>query len=183
MLLTTIAVVAILLWPERWPRHHPVRDRDEQQLSAAIHSELAAGASLRHAIGAACSLRPELGTARILALAGAPIGSVAAALGAGERLGAAITVAAASGGSAGAVFQRLADRAAADADLAREQRVLTTQARMSAGIVAGMPVLWMMLGGVGRIASLFTAEAGAVAVAGIAMEVVGVGLVWRMATA
>lgn len=108
---------------------------------------------------------------------------MAAALGAGERLGAAITVAAASGGSAGAVFQRLADRAAADADLAREQRVLTTQARMSAGIVAGMPVLWMMLGGVGRIASLFTAEAGAVAVAGIAMEVVGVGLVWRMATA
>jgi Flp pilus assembly protein TadB len=181
VLIATVVSLAILHWPDHWPSRGRASPHNEQQLLAAIHAELAAGSSLRHAVAAAGDAWPE---ARRLALAGAPVDRVAAALasaGSGPRLGAAIAVAARSGGRAAAVFQRLADRAASDAELARQQRVLTTQARLSAAIVAGMPVLWMVFGGLGQVASLFAAGAGIVAVAGIAMELVGVVLVWRMA--
>ena len=78
------------------------------------------------------------------------------------------------------VFARLAERANADADLLRQRRVLTAQARLSALIVAGLPVVWLMFGGVGRIVSLIDAGAGVVAGLGITMEVAGMALVWRM---
>lgn len=183
MLVTIVLALLILALPNRelraWRQRSP--EFDEQQLFASIHAELAAGASLRHAIAVVGDGRPDLARARRLAMAGAPIGAVAAALDAGPRLAAAIDVAARSGGRAGAVFLRLADRAAADAELVRQQRVLTTQARLSALIVAGMPVLWMLFGGFRRIASLFAGGAGMLAIVGIAMELLGVGLVWRLA--
>jgi Flp pilus assembly protein TadB len=173
MFVTAVVAVLVLLWPDlaRWRRRHSSHRSDEQQLLAAIHAELAAGASLRHAI-AAVGDHTESTDVRRLALAGAPMKTVVAALEAGPRVAAAIDVAARSGGRAAAVFQRLADRAAADVDLAREQRTLTTQARLSAAIVAGMPILWL----------LFGAGAGIVAVVGLVMEALGVVVVWRLAS-
>jgi Flp pilus assembly protein TadB len=178
-----LVALVLLLRPDRvlqrWPRR--VAESDDQQLAAAVHAELAAGSSLRHAIAAAARLRPGLAAARRMALAGAPIEAVADAFGSGRRVAAAVVVAGRSGGRAGAVFQRLADRAAADAELARQRRVLTVQARMSAAIVGGMPVLWMLLGGAAQIRTLVASGAGVVAAAGVAMEGLGVGLIWRLA--
>ncbi len=183
MLVTIVLALLILSFPnrERWTWRQRSPELDEQQVLSSIHAELAAGASLRQAIAVAGDGRSDLAEARHLAIGGAPIGAVAAALDAGPRLAAAIDVAARSGGRAGAVFLRLADRAAADAELVRQQRVLTTQARLSALIVAGMPVLWMVLGGFQRIVSLFAGGAGMLAIVGITMELLGVGLVWRLA--
>jgi Flp pilus assembly protein TadB len=101
----------------------------------------------------------------------------------GERIGAAIEVAMLSGGRSADVFLRLADRAATDADVARQRRTLTTQARLSALVVGGMPLLWLVFGGVGRMQSLVAAGATAVVVVGLAMELVGALLVWRLAAA
>jgi Flp pilus assembly protein TadB len=183
VLVTIVSALIVLALPDRerrvWRQRSP--ELDEQQVLSSIHAELAAGASLRQAIAAAGDGRPDLARAGHLAISGAPIGAVAAALDAGPRLAAAIDVAARSGGRARAVFLRLADRAAADAEVVRQQRVLTTQARLSALIVAGMPVLWMVLGGFQRIVSLFAGGAGMLAMVGVTMELLGVGLVWRLA--
>lgn len=183
MPLTAIAVLLLLARPEWSPRRwrHTRGRPDDQQLAAAIHAELAAGSSLRNAVAAAAGHRPDLASVRRLALAGAPIESVAAVLGPSERLAAAVVVAARSGGRAATVFSRLADRAAADAELARQKRVLTTQARMSAVVVGVMPLLWMLFGGVARLEMLVASGAGAVALVGVVMEGLGIGLIWRLA--
>jgi Flp pilus assembly protein TadB len=184
MLLPALGVLGILLvpGPGQWRLRYRKRRPGPALLPAAIHAELSAGGSLRQAIATAGIGRPDLATVRRLAMAGAPMAMVADALGPDRRLGASVEVAARSGGRAAAVFQRLADRAAADADLMRQQRVLTTQARLSAAIVAGIPVVWMMFGGAGRIRSLVAGGAGIVAVIGLAMEIGGVALVWRLAS-
>ena len=160
---------------------------DEQRFLAAVHAELRAGASLRWALADAAAAQdsPILAATRRLAAAGAPIQEVADVLRSlpvnGRRLATAIEVVAISGGRSANLFLRLADRAAADADLARQRRTLTTQARMSALVVGGMPILWMAFGGLGRLQLLVESGAAAVAVVGVMLEGVGVLLVWRMA--
>ncbi len=159
---------------------------DEQQYFAAVHAELRAGASIREALAEAASGQgPTLAGVRRLARSGASLDEVADELArlpaTGAAAGAAVRVAAHSGGRAAAVFLRLADRAAQEADLARQRRVLTTQARLSAGIVGGLPLLWLAFGGVGRLQRLVEAGGAPVALVGVAMETIGVFMVWRMA--
>lgn len=161
---------------------------DEQRYLAAVHGELRAGASLRQALADAALGQdcPPLPATRRLALAGAPIERLAESLrrlpGNGRRIGAAIEVAGLSGGRSADVFLGLANRAAAQADLERQQKILTTQARVSALVVGGLPLLWLAFGGVGRLQALVQAGAGAVALVGFAMETVGALLVWRLAS-
>ena len=85
-----------------------------------------------------------------------------------------------TGASASAAFSGLAVRAADAGDLERERRVLTTQARVSAWVVGGVPIgvtLALML--VGRGPSLH-GPAGTMTVLGFGLICAGSVVVWLM---
>lgn len=191
MLVTILLMLLILLWGSResLPRRRQPEAIDEVRFLSAIAADLRAGASVRSAIAAAASGEsdPMLQTVRRLALAGAPFSEVAGSLGNlpvnGRRVSAALRVVEEVGGRSAGVFAGLADRALAEADLARERRVLTTQVRMSAAVVGGLPLVSLLVGGVGRIGTLAASGPGGMVVAtvGVLMQVTGGALVWRMA--
>lgn len=159
----------------------------ETVLFRAMAAELRAGASLRLALGAAATRVPELGLggAARQAAAGVPAEIVADEL--RERLprngrlaAAAFALASETGARAAVVFETLALRAAAIDDLARERHLLTVQARMSALVVAGLPLLLLIAMVVsGRAQTLLAAGTigWAIAVTGSVLEVAGVTLV------
>lgn len=190
MLVSLVVAMAVLAWGgggglRRRRRHRPV---DEVQLLSAILAELQAGASLRLALANAAGSvdDPAISDVSRLALSGAPVADIAPHFSHlpsnGARLEAALRMAAQVGGRSADIFARLTERAIEESALAREKRALTTQARMSAGIVGGLPVLWFLFGGVDRVAALAAAGGPglAIAVAGVAMEVSGGLLVWRL---
>ncbi|MCP4304013.1 MAG: hypothetical protein GY926_14105 [bacterium] len=191
MLVSLAVATVVLLWNGAGglrPRqvHRPV---DEVQLLSAIHAELRAGASLRLALANATRSvdDPAIRDVSHIALSGAPVADLAHHLGRlpsnGVRLAAALRMAEQVGGRSADTFARLTDRAIEEADLAREKRALTTQARLSAVIVGCLPVLWFLFGGVERVGGLVAAGGPglAVAVVGVAMEITGGVLVWRLA--
>jgi Flp pilus assembly protein TadB len=76
------------------------------------------------------------------------------------------------------VMTVLADRASSRGRLQRERRALTAQARATAWIVAGLPILLVaVLWATGRIS---LGNSWSVAVVGLGLQVVGVGLVLLM---
>jgi Flp pilus assembly protein TadB len=95
--------------------------------------------------------------------------------------GAALRVASLSGGRAGDVFLRLADRAAANAELARQRKVLTAQARASALTVGSLPLFWFLFGGWSQLQTLVANGGASIAAVGVGMETLGALLVWRLA--
>ena len=135
---------------------------DEAIFLRGVAAELASGAGLRGALTAAGERVPalELGAVGRGLAAGVPIDEAAGALEQrlainGRRVGAAVRLVAASGARAAAVFARLAEQAAGEADLARERAVASAQARLSAWVVAGAPLVAMALLAVsGRMGSL-----------------------------
>jgi tight adherence protein B len=190
VLIAAVLIVAIL-WDDirsvAGPRR--VGPVDEAGLLGAIAAGLRAGQSIRSALAAATASESDhsLLLAGKLALAGAPLTEIAPMLEQlpvnGRRVSAAMQVVATSGGRSAAVFAGLADRATEEASRRRERRALTAQSRLSATIVAGLPVVGVLLGGFDRIATLVAAGPGGAAVAGIGlgMQATGVVLVWRMA--
>jgi len=191
MLIAVLMVLLILGWDDMKPFRRRRRSVavDEVRFLGTIAADLRAGASVRSAIAAAAAGESDasLQTAHRLALAGAPLGEVAGALESltlnGRRVRAALDVVQIAGGRSARVFSGLADRAVAEADLVRERRVLTTQVRMSALVVGGLPVLSLLVGGADRIGALVASGTGGavVAVVGVAMQLTGSALVWRMA--
>ncbi len=188
MFVTLAAVAAVLAIP---PLHNRRLGRpsviNEQQFFAAMHGELRVGSSLRHAIaGAARAQEGEIARNIHRAAAGyEPLAAVCAALRqlpqTGNAAAMATRVASESGGRAADVFLGLADRARVNADLQRQRRTLTAQARMSAVVVGSLPLLWLVAGGWDRLQVLISHGGGVVAAVGIGMEVLGISLVWRMA--
>ncbi len=189
MFVTLALALLIIVAPKlEQLRRRRGRDRlDAPRFYATVHSEMRAGASLRQALAGAAAAQdvPALATVRGKAMAGAPMAEIAASLnalpGGARQAEMSLRVAARSGGRAAAVFLRLADRAAADADAGRQRRALTAQSRLSALVVGGLPLVWLVFGGVGRLRSLIDSGGAAVAVAGLGMEALGVVLVWRLA--
>lgn len=191
MLVAVVMALLILGWDEvaslRRRRRSPAVD--EVRFLSTIAADLRSGASVRSAIAAAAAGEgvTSLQTARRLALAGAPLGEVAGVLETlplnGRRVRAALDVVQIAGGRSAHVFAGLADRAAAEAELVRERRVLTTQVRMSALVVGGLPLLSLLVGGAGRIGTLVASGTGGAVLAavGVAMQLTGSALVWRMA--
>ncbi len=186
----TCALAMLILAVPRFERlrTHRSRSIDEQQYFAAVHAELCAGASVRDALAeAAAGQGSALAGVRRLARSGASVDEIAVELARlptmGTSAATAVRVATRSGGRAAAVFLRLADRAALEADLARERRVLTAQARLSAAVVGGLPLLWLAFGGIGRLQRLVAAGGAPVALVGVTLEALGVLMVWRLATA
>ena len=188
MFVTLMVGIAVLMVPpvERWKRG-PQLEVDEQQFFLAVHGELRAGSSLRHAIARAAQAQPGPIAAEIHGAADSfeSIPALCRALSRLPEMGSmaamATRVAAESGGRAASVFLRLADRARESDDLRRQARTLTAQVRMSAAVVGALPVLWLVFGGLGRLRLLAAHGGGMVAVIGISMEALGVVLVWRLA--
>jgi Flp pilus assembly protein TadB len=141
----------------------------ETDFFEAVASELRRGASLRHALAWAM---PGSASAR-LAGSGQPMAAVVAALEVevpleGELAGAGIVLASRSGAAAAPLFIRLAGRSRARRELARELRVLTAQARLSAAVVGLIPV------GLGLV--LVLSRGGAVLASPAARSLVAFGL-------
>ena len=101
----------------------------------------------------------------------------------GKRVEAALKVLEMTGGKAAAVFDRLLTCAAREADLVRERRQLTAQARASAFLVAALPVVATVMSGGSQLVAL--ARSGTIGLAmtatGVLLQAVGLVVVWRMA--
>jgi Flp pilus assembly protein TadB len=135
----------------------------EAAVLRAVAAELSAGASLRGSLSAAAGTSESVDMSRVarLAEAGRPMDEVADAVEEalsvnGRRAAAALHLAGRTGAAPRGVLERLAAQAADLGALARERRVLTAQARMSAALVGGAPVaLVAVLGITGRLSGLF----------------------------
>lgn len=186
--LVLVAATAWAIWAA-YRRRTARESTPDQEVAfcAAVAAELRAGASLRMALVDAAARVPQLDLAAPTrrARAGLPIDDVAAPLGDalplnGKLAAAALRIAADTGGKAASVFDGLAARAAFAAELAREQRAVTAQARLSALVVGGAPLLFgMLLLATGRAGTLL--EHGGIgigiAVVGFALEAAGIAAV------
>ena len=186
-----LALAAVLIWSGlSLPRNASSPEDAEAAYLQAVGSELRAGSSLRHALGSAAQRADGLPVDRVvrLAEAGRPVAEVAGALErALPRLGAltasAVRTAGVTGGRAADVFDALALLAAEETALVRERRTATAQARVSAWIVGGLPVVYLLYAAVrGKLASLTAfGPAGMLLLAiGLLLLAGGVGVMWGM---
>lgn len=125
---------------------------DEATYFRALSAELRAGASLRGAIGEALHRVPalSLGPAVRYAEAGMPMSEIADAVESrfpenGRLAAAAFRLSDWSGARIAETFEGLAERAAASAELVRERRAATAQARLSALVIGIAPVVFAIL--------------------------------------
>ena len=179
MLTVALVIAALVLRGLRRPRSAQSSPPSTALRLDALAAELRRGASLRSALAQTVN-EPRVTR---LALSGQPMPVVAAAAAAGlhrpELIQAAIQLAGSSGAPSSELFARIADRVRADEELERERRTLTAQARLSAAVVAGMPLVIgaaLMLGGRG---SLLTSggPARTVTVIGAALQLAGLATV------
>lgn len=162
---------------------------DEADFLQGLAAEVSAGAALRTAVVAAAGRAPALRLEQACRLAGAGLaaGRVGEALqGAlpvnGRLVAAAFRLASAAGGPVAGLFHSLAARAADVGRLERERRALTAQARASAWVVGGLPIVLLFgLAVTGRLAALLADPAGAFILGlGLALEGAGLAAVWLM---
>lgn len=156
----------------------------------AVSAELRAGSSLRHALGAAADRAPGLSLQQTVRLAasGQPLEAVADSLEVAlPRLGgltaAATRAAGRTGGRAADVFEGLALIVQEELELVRERRAATAQARFSAVIVAGIPLLYLAYAGVtGKLAVLVAAGTVGVVLLGVGFVLLlgGTLAIWSM---
>ncbi len=149
----------------------------------AVRSELRAGASVRQAIGSAGPRFPdlELGRAARLAAAGAAAGQVGAELrrnlpDSGLFVASAVDTSERTGAALGPLIGRLIDRAEKLAELRRERRASSAQARLSALVVGVAPVLFtgfLMLSGAVPTPWGAGGALAAVAAVGLSLELAG----------
>lgn len=181
-----IAFAAIWVLYTIWGRRSTSVADTEAAFLTALAGELRGGASLRLALAEAV-LRVPVGLepAARLASAGMPMPRIAPLLRDGlEHNGvtaaAALELSASSGARTAAVFESLAERATGTAELERERRAATTQARLSAWVVGLAPLLFtgLVLAG-GSFGSLdrFDGAGAAVIAAGIVLELTGLAVV------
>jgi tight adherence protein B len=150
---------------------------DEATLFRAMAAELRSGASLRSALTEASHRVPQMELDRSVrcAAAGMPMTDVAEAIemqlpGNGRLAAAAFRLSDWSGARVADTFEGLAEKAAATAEMARERKAATAQARLSALIVGVAPLVFtLILVATGR-------GAGLVAHGGLGWLVLGMGL-------
>lgn len=157
-----------------------------------IAAELRSGQSLRHAVATGARESGVPGWEQVVArsLAGLPIADVGLGFrdpgDDASRLRAVLGIAASTGGEASVVFDALAASMRQHGMLDRERRMATAQARFSAGVIAGGPLLVLVVlfvtGALGRMLSGGGMGA-AIVVVGTALELVGIGVVVAMITA
>lgn len=184
-LMVTFAFLAVAVI--RRGRNDGTDPADEAVFHAAVAAELRAGGSLRMALVNAAGRVPGLGLDRAVRHlgVGAPLWSVASDMSrqlpvSAPLLRPAVAVAASAGGSAATVFDALAGRARTELEAQRELRAATAQARLSAWVVGGMPVVAVGYGiATGRIQALIrTGSIGVVVMTvGLALLLVGLAAV------
>lgn len=161
------------------------RRRDDVVYLQGVAAELRSGASLRQALVDASGRVPhlDLQAAVRAAVAGRPLrevaGRVAPALGSsGPLFVAAIEVAAVGGGAVAATFDGLAMLASEDAELAGERRAATAQAKVSALIVGGLPIIYLVYAlASGKLAALLAFGSVGAGIVGIGVGSLGIGLI------
>lgn len=178
-----------------WAMYNVVRRRrspgaeSEAAFLRALTAELKGGASLRVALADAAADTPlDLGHAARMSRAGLPMDRVGAVLRRGLphngiATGAAVELSAWSGARVATVFEGLADRASDAAELRREQRAATVQARLSAFVVGLAPLVFtvMILAGGGMQSLQRAGAAGRIVMgAGLFLEVVGLAVIALM---
>lgn len=133
-------------------RRDPITPDDEATYFRALSAEMRAGASLRGALGEASHRVPtlSLGPAIRYADAGSPMSEVAESVTNrfpenGKLAAAAFRLSDWTGARVADTFEGLADRAAAAAELARERKAATAQARLSALVIGCAPIAFAML--------------------------------------
>jgi Flp pilus assembly protein TadB len=184
-----LVVLGLVVWAVYGLARRRRRDDPESEAAflRAVGSELRGGATLRIALDDAASASSlDLATAGRLARAGMPMARVGDELRSrlpfnGQATAAAVELSAWSGARVASMFEALADRAADAAELRREQRSATTQARMSAWVVGLAPLVFtaLILAGGGARALGRAGFGGYVVMAvGGALEVLGLVAVW-----
>jgi len=189
-----IAAVAVWALYSVWGRRHTSEADTEAAFLTALAAELRGGASLRLALSEAITRAPHgLEPAARLARAGMPMPTIAPLLRDGLEYNgvtaaAALELSTLSGARTAAVFEGLAERATETAQLERERRAATTQARLSAWVVGLAPLVFTALvlagGGIGPL-DRFRGAGAAVIAAGVLLELAGlavVGLILRRET-
>lgn len=193
-MLLTLMSIGVLLAPASLPNAVVLRRNaaiDEAGLLAALIAELRAGRSLRQALIDVLRLLPghaaEVPMRRLLA--GRPLTDVVPGVepllpATGRSVGAAIVMAAHTGGAVAALFDRIAAHERDRLALEREHRAATAQIRFSAGVVGGMPLaVTTVLLVTGRLTPVLgSGTFGAtVIVVGVALQVSGLAMIaWLM---
>lgn len=181
--LLAVAALAVVAGGDRVRRRRRVEEVGEAAMLRMLGAELNSGASVRQAIAAVAERHqaPGLDRAARLALAGVPMGDVAARLaeaipGNGRLLSAAIALGARTGSGLTALVQRLAERADRETEMQRELRAATVQARLSTFVVGFAPLLFTgFLVATGAVPAPWRSS-GALAViaaCGVSLEVAG----------
>jgi Flp pilus assembly protein TadB len=183
--LVAVAAWAAYSWNER--RRAAVGPDDEAALLRALSAELRSGASLRSAFAEAAHSVPSLDLAASVrvAAAGMPVDLVVDDLEEtlpenGRLVGAAFRLSSWSGARVAAVFDNLASRATEAADLSRERRAATVQARLTAAIVGVAPLaisLFLFVAGRVSIPEGIGVLGIVVVGLGLALEVMGLAIV------
>jgi len=185
-----VAGAGITVWAldrRRRSRTSEVADAEAAFL-AAMASELAAGAPPRAALVAAASPDGPLTLGRASRLAGAGLSGdrVSAELAValpthGRLVAAAWHLIATAGGPAARMFEMLAVRAADEGALQRERRALTAQARASAAVVGGLPLLLLIgMAATGRLTPAADPALGVIVALGLGLQAAGLAVVWGM---
>ena len=160
----------------------------EAAFLGGVAAELASGAPPRAALVSAAGRADGVDLRRAARLAAAGISprqvseALASALPVHGRLaGAAWHLVATVGGPAVSMFELLAVRAADEGSLRRERRALTAQARASAVVVGGLPVLVLIaMAASGRLTSGADPALGFLVALGVGLQAAGLSVVWVM---
>ena len=187
-----LAIPAAIVWVSRRWAGSSV-EVDEAVFCAAMAAELHAGASLRHALAAAAERDSAPALAALAAparaaVAGVPASQIASGLERalpvnGRHAALAFQLAAETGSGGAAVFTRLATRATQAAESKRERDAFTAQARFSAVVVGGAPIMIVvLLLGTGRLGVMRDAGTVGIAIMVCGLSLIGAGLivVWAL---
>ena len=174
-----VVIAGWAAWSGFSRRSQGISGDPEASYLSALAAELRAGHGLRASLVAAAARSPslDLRTTCRLATAGQPMDKVSVALHAalptqGEAAAEAVRIASATGGRTAAVFDSLAAMARDETELAGERNAAAAQARLSAAIVAGIPLAVLAVAAAtGRLGDLVSGGT-----AGVVMVALGVGL-------
>lgn len=179
------AALALAILGTWWHRYRPRRAAvDEVRFFGVINAELNAGASVRMALEAACRSvdDPILKLVGRRVTDGAPISELRGGLRQalpinGRHAAFVLGVATETGGSASKTFAKLALRASRAYELDRERRSLTAQARLSAVVVAAVPIVALaLLFSSGHAGVLLDSGSAGLIVVAVGLSLIGAGL-------
>lgn len=180
-----VALAGFSLWQRHRSRERVVPD--EVAFLRYLASSVTAGTSLRNAIRSGDPTIVGHRT-RLMCDAGRPIGSVGRSLAPnlptnGETFAAVCSLAERAGSKLAPTLHAMADRAEDVTSARRKQRLATTQARFSAGVVGVAPlvvtILVLVLGGVPESPGPWVVLP---VVIGVGLQVLGLAVVYLLAT-